>query len=86
MRYMINGDIQLSATLGKMLSEQDSVLLYEAFCCHFPGLSFSGTARWLWEKNRTPTGLDMAVSMTVIGMNMKVGWRAASGACGNLGM
>lgn len=86
MSYMTNGGILLSAAHGKMVSEQGSVLLYEAFGCRLPGLSFSGTAGWLWDKNRTPTGVDMAVSMTVIGMNMKAGWRAGSGACWNLGV
>lgn len=52
-------------------------LLYEALCCRFPYLSLSGTAGWLWGVNRTNTGLDVAVAMTVIGPNMKVGQRAA---------
>lgn len=54
------------------------VLLDEALCCRLPDLSLSGTAGWLWGKNRTYTGLDVAVAMTVmIGPNMKAGWMAA---------
>lgn len=62
------------------------VLLDEPLCCRFPELSFSGTAGWLWGEHRTNTGLDVAVAMTVIGPNMKAGWRAAGGVCGSLGV
>lgn len=89
MCYTLHGDfVKLSDTLDLSQESESSksevnafrtklVLLHEALCCRFPGLSFSGTAGWLWDENRTNTGLDVAVAMTVIGPNMKAGWRAA---------
>lgn len=69
-----------------MHSDAKLVLLDEALFCCFPDLAFSGTAGWLWGEKRTTTGLDVAEAMTVIGANVKAGWRAARGVCGSLGM
>lgn len=52
------------------------VLLDEALCCRFSDLSFSGIAGRLWGENRTNTGLDVAVAMTVVRPNMKGQWAA----------
>ena len=62
------------------------VLLDEALCCRFPGLSLSGATGWLWSASRTNTGLDVAVAMAVIGSDMKAGRRAAGWVCWSLGM
>lgn len=53
------------------------VSLDEALSWIFPDLSLSGIAGWLWGENRTNTGSDVAVAMTMTGSDMIAGWRAA---------